>query len=354
MYGIIIKILSINTWEVKAMRKVTLKDVAQETGFSTATISRVINGNYPVSENTRKIVLDAIDELGYVPNAVAKSLKESKTDTIGVIVPDISNPYFMNIVKGMEDVVGKEGYSLLMGSTHDKIENEVELLELFHERRVEAIILATCQIDNKYIETFLNRGIKLLMIDRMILGVKTLSIILNNYEASYEITKYIINNNHKKIMLVNGDSDIWTEKQRYKGFLKALEDHGIEVKPEFVFRDILSREEAYKAIPNALKDTNQLPTAIYCTNHYLVEGVLLSLKELKVKLPEKMSIVSFGKTRAPKLIKPKLTHISYNSFKIGQFCGKIVLEMMNRKLKNRERVYRVNAEICEGDSVKKL
>ncbi|WP_315115851.1 LacI family DNA-binding transcriptional regulator [uncultured Clostridium sp.] len=334
------------------MEKITIKDVAKKANVSTATVSRVINGDYPVSKEAKERVLEAINVLNYTPNAVARSLKIKKTDTIGLIVPDISNPYFMKMAKGIEKVVAKEGYSLLMGSTHDNPDNEVELLDLFHERRVEAIVLATCQNNKDNIESLINLGINIIMVDRKISGVKTAVILLDNFESSYNITEKLIKNGHKEILTVNGNPTISTEQDRYLGFLKALEDNNIEVNKNLQLRNILSKEKAYDSIIKFLSEEIKFPTSIYCTNHYLLEGTLLALKKLKIRVPEDVSLVCFGETNAAKLLKPKITTVSYDSYKLGEKCGHIVLDKINKRLKDGEIEYIIQTKIFGGESIK--
>ena len=336
------------------MVKVTVKDVAKKANVSTATVSRVINGDYPVSEDVKERVFNAIKELNYIPNAVARSLKVKKTNTIGMVVPDISNPYFMKMAKGIEVVVSKKGYSLLMGSSHDDIQNELELLELFDERRVEAIVLATCQNEKYNIEDFIKKGVNIVLVDRNIHGIKTSSIILNNFEASRNITKMLIQKGHKEILIVNGNPDIYTEKERYEGFCQALEDNEIELKEKFTLRNNTSKEEAFDNVLKLLKETNECPTAIYCTNHYLQEGVLLAIKNLKMKVPDDISLACFGEISTHSLITPKITSVSYDSYKLGIKCGDIVLSKINSNLKNEEVEYTVSTEIKEGNSIKEI
>ncbi|GAA0719175.1 substrate-binding domain-containing protein [Clostridium malenominatum] len=336
------------------MVKITVKDVAKKADVSTATVSRVINGDYPVSDEVRERVLSVIKELNYIPNAVARSLKVKKTNTIGMVVPDISNPYFMKMAKGIEVVVSNSGYSLLMGSSHDNIENELELLELFEERRVEAIVLATCQNEKDNVEDFLQKGVNIVLVDRNIEGIKTSSIILNNFEASYSITEKLIRKGHKEIAIINGNPNIYTEKERYEGFLKAVKDNNIILKDELILRNSISKENAFEGVIKLLKNKDKSPTAIYCTNHYLQEGVLLGIKKFNMRVPEDISLVCFGESSIHKLINPKITSVSYDSYRLGIKCGDIVLDKINRNLKNEEIEYIVDVEIKEGNSIKEI
>lgn len=335
------------------MVKVTVKEVAKEAGVSTATVSRVINGHYPVSEECRARVGKAIEKLNYTPNAVARSLKVKKTNIIGLVVPDISNPYFAKMAKGIEYIISKEGYSLLMGSTHDMIENELDLINLLSERRVEAIILASCQKDKSNIEELINRGMNVIMVDRNIENLKSISIVLDNFEASYRITNMLIENGHKKIGIINGNPDVSTEKERFYGFKKAMKDNNLDIYEGFVSRNNFSMEEACKSIINIVENSKELPSAMFCTNHYLAEGVLLGLKNCKMKVPENISLICFGELSVPKLIKPRITTVSYDSYTMGKKCGEIVLNKINSNFNKEDcREYIITTEIIEGDSIK--
>jgi len=314
---------------------VTIKQIAEEANVSGATVSRVVNNNYPVSEEVRLKVLKAISELNYQPNGVARSLKSKKTHMIGIVVADITNPYFMQIAKGVESVVSSKGYNLLFCSTNENPSREHGLLRLLNEKRVDAIVLATCDKDGSHIKHLIEHGIPVIMVDRKISGLDIDTIVEDNFNASYNITNYLISKGHKKISIVNGLLNVSTGKERFEGFKKALGDNGILLIEKYVLKGDFKREDAYREAKNMIKkQKNDLPTAIFAANNLMAEGTMIAICEQGLRMPEDISIVSFGDLSISQLIKPKLTVISQNAYAIGQRAGEIALERTSGKQKN--------------------
>ncbi|MDI6600641.1 MAG: LacI family DNA-binding transcriptional regulator [Thermoanaerobacteraceae bacterium] len=336
------------------MDKVTIKEVAKKANVSIATVSRVLNNNYPVSEDVRLKVLEAISELNYQPNGVARSLKSKRTHMIGIVVADITNPYFMQIAKGVESVVSSKGYNLIFCSTNENPTKELKLLRLLNEKRVDAIVLATCDKDGSYIKQLIEHGTPVIMVDRKIHGLNADTIVEDNFNAAYNITNYLINKGHKKISVVNGLLSISTGKERFEGFKKALEDNGILLIEKYVLKGNFNREDAYNAVKNMIKEQREdLPTAIFAANNLMAEGAMIAIYEQGLRIPEDISIVSFGDLSVPQLIKPKLTLISQNAYVIGQKAGEIALEKINGE-KDNYREYVMVPDLRVGESVKQV
>lgn len=338
-------------YERWAMKKVTIREVAKRANVSIATVSRVLNNNYPVSEDVKIKVLEAISALNYQPNGIARSLKSKRTYMIGIVVGDITNPYFMQIVKGVESVVTTKGYNIILGSTNENPTQELKLLRLLNEKRVDAIILATCDNDGSYIKQLIEQGIPIVMVDRKIEGVNTDIIVEDNFSASYNLTNYLIKKGHKKISIVNGLLNISTGKERFEGFKRALEDNGIPIVEEYILKGNFNRENAYNSVKKMIETLeSNLPTAIFAANNLMAEGAMIAIYEKKLRIPEDISIVSFGDISIPQLVKPKLTVISQNAYAIGQKAAEIVIERISGRKKEYKEFIMV-PELQVGESV---
>jgi len=333
----------------------TIKEVAKKANVSTATVSRVLNNNYPVSEKLRLKVLEAVRELNYQPNDIARSLKTKKTHMIGIVVSDITNPYFMQIAKGVESIVSSKGYNLVFCSTNENSSREIELLRLLNEKRVDAIILATCQKDGSYIKQLIDQGLPVILVDRKISGCENVDTIIgDDFSASYNIVNYLISRGHKKISILNGLLNISTGEERFKGFKKALEDNGIPIVEKYILKGNFQRDYAYRAVKTMIMERkSDLPTAIFATNNFMAEGAMIAIYEQGLSIPEDISLVSFGNLTVPQLVKPRLTVVSQNPYVIGQESGKLVLERINGKRDN-YRKFVMSLKMQEGDSVNSI
>ncbi len=325
----------------------TIKEVAKVSGVSTATVSRVLNANYPVAEATRKRVMEAVESVGYRPNALAKSLKTNKTYTVGLVVPDISNVYFMNIAKGVESVISPYGYTLALGSSDENEEKEIKLLETFKDRRFDYCILASCLKDFSKLNTIAGDDFSIIMVDTYNEKAHLNFVVEENEKYSYMLTKYCIDMGHKDIAIVGGIEHISTAVERYVGFRKALIDHGIVFRDEYYINGGYDIDIAYKRVKTFLKEHS--PSLIYATNNRMAEGAMLAIKEHGLSIPEDISLVSYGDVELGRLIEPKLTIINQNSYSMGVKAGEIIVEASDKV-----RTYKIKSEMILRNSVKNL
>jgi LacI family transcriptional regulator len=274
---------------------------------------------------------------------------------IGIVVSDITNPYFMQIAKGVESIVISKGYNLVFCSTNENSLREIELLKLLNEKRVDAIILATCQKDGSYIKRLIGQGLPVILVDRKISGCENVDTIIgDDFSASYNIVNYLISRGHKKISILNGLLNISTGEERFKGFKKALEDNGIPIIEKYILKGNFQRDDAYREVKNMIMELkSDLPTAIFAANNFMAEGAMIAIYEQGLSIPENISLVSFGNLTVPQLVKPRLTVISQNPYVIGQESGKLVLERINGKRDN-YRKFVIPLKMQEGDSVNNI
>jgi LacI family transcriptional regulator len=261
----------------------------------------------------------------------------------------------MQIAKGVESIVISKGYNLVFCSTNENSLREIELLKLLNEKRVDAIILATCQKDGSYIKRLIGQGLPVILVDRKIPGCENVDTIIgDDFSASYNIVNYLISRGHKKISILNGLLNISTGEERFKGFKKALEDNGIPIIEKYILKGNFQRDDAYREVKNMIMELkSDLPTAIFAANNFMAEGAMIAIYEQGLSIPENISLVSFGNLTVPQLVKPRLTVISQNPYVIGQESGKLVLERINGKRDN-YRKFVIPLKMQEGDSVNNI
>ncbi|QQE80560.1 LacI family DNA-binding transcriptional regulator [Alicyclobacillus sp. SO9] len=329
----------------------TLKDVARAAGVSTATVSRALGGTGYVSDEVKHRVMAAVKDLNYQMNGIARSLRNAKTNTIGVLVPDISNPYFMEIIRSFEEDVSSSNYNILVASSAETPEKEQKLVEVFVEKRVDAIVLATCQEDvSRSVAACQQGGVPVLLIDRSAANIDVDTVVEESVSSTYEIVKYLISLGHRKISMINGSAPISTISERERGFRQALEDFKVPLVPEYIQHGEFTQESGYY-LGNRLLTLSDPPTAIFCSNNFITVGLMVAANNLKVRIPEDVSVVSFGELLLPELIQPRVTAVIQDPEKVGKIASRILLHRIEDKsLTATERTV-LSTYIRLGDSV---
>ncbi|HHK5612187.1 TPA: LacI family DNA-binding transcriptional regulator [Bacillus paranthracis] len=315
------------------MAKSTIKDVALEANVSTATVSRVLNESGFVSDDIKDRVHLAVKKLNYQPNAIARSLKQDKTYTIGVVIPDITNQYYMTISKAIEDIVQQKGYNLIFCSSHENPKKEDKLLQLLVEQRVDAIVLATAGGCEERVRSIHQAGVPIVLVDRTVeIGDSKLdSVVESNFESAYRLTSYLLQQGHRSIGLVNGLLNVSTGKERYEGFQKALEEFGIQEDENYTFNSTFTREGGMKAVDYFLNFTEK-PSAILSLNNEMAFGVLLELTRRGYSVPEDIVIASFGDVEAAQLLQaPGIISVAHKPYEMGERVGDILLKRLNHE-----------------------
>ncbi|QHW30521.1 LacI family transcriptional regulator [Paenibacillus rhizovicinus] len=318
------------------MSKATIKQVAAEAEVSTATVSRVLNDSGYVSAEVKERVFGAIAKLNYQPSAIARSLKQDKTFMIGVIVPDISNPYFMGISRGIEDVVGPEGFQLMFCSSDEAPEKEARLLQLLHEKRVDAIVLATSGGNVANINSLRDNGQRMVLIDRRLeeeagtneTGLPALDLVAeDNVQSAYELTKALLDDGHVRIGAVNGPTRVSTGRERLEGVLRAMKERGVEDRL-LLYSGDFSAEGGIRAVRQFLNEEEK-PTAIVSLNNQMSLGVLLELVGSGLRIPGDMAVASFGEVEAGRLLKePGLYYVDQDPYEMGLQAGDLLLRLI--------------------------
>ena len=303
-------------------KKTTIYDVAKIAGVSPSTISRVMNTPDIVAEDTRQKVINAVKELAYIPNMMAAGMPRRRTNSIGLIIPDITNIFFSNLVRGVQDVCENYGYSVLVVNSDDSQEKEGRYLKLLYSRRVDGVILTVAGYREKEFpeeELSLLKKMNIVLIDREINGMIAPIVKVNNFAGAYSAVKYLITMGHRKIMYLAGIKGTKTNQEREKGYLSALKEAHIDWKKELVADFRL--DTAYQKIIHhwpQLKNSDELPTAIFAANDLMAIGVLKAFVRLKVQIPKEVSIIGFDNIPFSDCTYPPLTTIAQPTYQMGQ------------------------------------
>ncbi len=299
----------------------SIKDVAQAAGVSTATVSRVLANKSRVNAETRKRVLEAIEQLNYRPNLIARSLRVQKSAKIGLVVSDIRNPFFTAISRAVEDAAYEQGYSVLLCNTDENPEKEELYLNLLHDENVAGIIFSPTQKFSAGLKTY-RSTIPFVIIDRSVESKDVDMVLLDNVAAAYELTTHLIENGYRNFAGLFGNAST-TGKERSRGFQKALKDHQLSpIAVHFIAPRI---KQGYETTMSLLAQ-NQKPDAIFTSNSLITAGTFQAIRASKLSVPGEVALVGFDETTWGALVDPPITIIAQPTEEIGRTATELLFQ----------------------------
>lgn len=252
---------------------VTIKDVADLAGVSTATVSRVINKEPGIKESTRNRVLEAISTSGYRVNTIARSLKTSRSKTIGLITPEIANDFFMNIARSIEEVLEKSGYSLIICNTNESVKEEARRAELLIEKSVDGVIIIPSSNSGGHFKILTNAGIPVVFADRLTENFETDAVVVDNQKGVYLAVSYLLARDCTNIAFIGGSSKLSNARERYEGYLKALEEFNIEKDDTLILIGDFHVDSGYKLMKKIMELQNP-PEQVFIANDFMHMGAI--------------------------------------------------------------------------------
>ncbi len=313
--------------------RVTIDDIARLAGVSKATVSRVLNNKAEgVSTDTRKMIQKLIDDLEYKPNLLARGIVTSKTKTIGLILPDITNPFFPELVKAVEDCASKNGYTVIFGNTDFSLEKEQNYISTFIAKRVDGVILTSTVDDNSIIHNkFKKYNVPCVLLDRTMKNMDyDAGVFFDNQYALYISCEYLIKHGNKKIAFISGPAAVSTSRERIEGYKMALGQYGIEFDQRFIKYGNFTLDSGYKAIWDLHNDGIEF-TGVLASNDIMAIGAMKALKELKYKIPDDIEVIGFDNIEFASMTEPPLTTIQQPTYEMGQKATEFLLMLINGK-----------------------
>lgn len=304
---------------------VTNRDVAAAAGVSTATVSHVFNGTRFVAEPTKRRVLEVAKRLQYVPNVSASSLRSNKSKRIGLLVPYISSYFSVNILDAVEQVMKENGYQVVLGCTHDKLEREKQQVDSFNFQQVDGMLMFPAPGDHSYLDR-MQRKYPIVFIDRGAECCERDMIVGNNEQATYELVCQMIREGHRRIGIVNSKEKLSSLKERIIGYKRALEENGIPFEPQFVQEEEGTKEGAYRATERLIEDGRV--TVILPLSPTLTIGCMRCLVKNQIKIPDEIALVGYGDSDWAEVTNPPLTTMLHPLFEMGQMAARKLLERL--------------------------
>ena len=315
-------------------KKISINDIAKALGISNTTVSFILNGKAKekrISESLVQRVLKYVDEINYKPNSLARSLRTGKTNIIGLMVEDISYPFFSSVARLIEENAYKNGYKILYCSTENDLEKTTDLIQMFRDRHVDGYIIVPPEGLDLEIESLKANGKPVVLFDRCLPGVETDFVVINNEESSYQGVKHLIKNGYKEIAIITIDSLQPQMQDRMLGYERALEEHGLTgyVK-EIAYKD---KEHTVRQITSFLQRKPNLDAIFFTTNYLCVSG-LKALRDLNISIPNDIAVISFDECELFEMYSPPITVISQPFEEISINVINILLAKLSSETKD--------------------
>ncbi|WP_249316665.1 LacI family DNA-binding transcriptional regulator [Bacillus sp. FJAT-50079] len=307
-----------------------MKDIAKKAGVSVATVSYVLNNTRYVSPEKKESVLRAVKELNYVPNAAARGLRSKTSRTLGLILSDITNPFYPDLSKGSEDATREAGYSLIIVNTNEQEEKMHNASSLIREGKVDGLIVASAlKHDKLLLEQLQKEGHHIVLAHRSIAGLQMDTVATDNMNGAYDASRYLLSLGHHKIAMFTGIDESIVNTERKNGFLKALNEYGVE---PILFNTRSNYELAYNMASEFIKlPKNERPTAIFAINDVVAFGILDALQNNGLKVPDDLAIIGYDDIFIPGTRAIQLSSVRVPRYEIGYQAAKILIDRIEGK-----------------------
>ena len=314
---------------------VTIKDIAKALGISTSTVSRALRDSYEISPDTKQMVLECAERLNYRPNPIALSLKEKRSRSIGVVVCEIANNFFSQIINGIESIAYDRGYNVIISQSRESYDREVIDLQYLASRSVDGLLisLSTETSDLSHLKALHEKGLPIVFFDRITDEINTHKVVIDNFRGAYDATTHLINNGYKNIAVLTNSEFLSITTERLAGYKEALQAHNIKVNNSYIrhcFYGGMIFSEIEDAV-NKLFTLKQKPDAIFTTSDKLTTGCLKTLQRRGIKVPDDIALVGFSNTDIPELINPPLTLVRQPAEEMGRAATELLLQLIESK-----------------------
>ncbi|WP_125152153.1 LacI family DNA-binding transcriptional regulator [Clostridium rectalis] len=333
---------------------ITINDIAKKAGVSLATVSRVLNKSGYVKKETKERILKVIEELNYSPSAIARSLSKNKTNTIGVIVPQINNPFFAEIIKGVSKIADEHDLNIILCDTDDSLNKEMKALRLLKEQRIQGILITPTSVEDEFNSEYLNIiesfGIPIILIDGHVKCSTFSGVFVNNIKAAYESVSTFIKAGHKKIGIITGRMNSKPAQDRLIGYKKALKMNHLPFNENYVFYGDYQQDTAYK-ITKGIINMEDKPTAMLLCSNMTTLGCLKAFFECNIKIPKDMAIIGFDRIDVLEIVGLNISYVDGPTIDMGKLAMKMLIDNIKNNNKEVKRVTLMPELVLKGSEV---
>ncbi|MFN8523893.1 MAG: LacI family DNA-binding transcriptional regulator [Chloroflexota bacterium] len=304
--------------------RITIRDVAARSGVSVNTVSRVINGRHDVNSETRARVQGVIDELGFRPNGLARSLLSQQTRTLGHIVTDCTNPNTAQQLRALHDVAFADGYGVMLFDTNEREDRQVQALQILEEQRVAGIVMTPVRSDTHALDSLRRRGTHLVLVNRELDDLVTDCVLNDDAAGSRAAVEHLMDLGHTRIAYITAAPGVGTARSRVRGFEAALHDRGVRIDPALIMRASIDPEAAAESA-RALMQLSRPPTAIMTHNDLMAVGVFGALKEMGLAVPGDVALVGYDDILYARYLEIPLTTVAQETRQMGEAAARLLL-----------------------------
>jgi LacI family transcriptional regulator len=318
--------------------QVTIKDIARELGISPSTVSRALKDHPDISPDTKKAVNELATRLNYQPNIVALSLRQSKTNTIGVIIPEIVHFFFSTVISGIEDVAYSAGYNVILAQSNESQTREISDMKALFNSRVDGMLMSVSRETTNFdhIESTLAKGVPIVFFDRVYKTEQSSKIIVDDFSGAKEATLHLIEQGCKRIAHIEGPPNLEISKHRLEGYKAALQEHNIPFEKELIAICPSGTIDEGKVATEKLLQLKKRPDAIFASNDPSAMGAMQAIKEAGLKMPDDVALVGFSNWFFSSLMDPPLSSVDQPGFEMGQEAAKLLIRQIEKQDNNAE------------------
>lgn len=319
-------------------KKTTIHDIAKELGVTASTVSRALQDHPRISDSTKKSVVKMAEKLNYQPNSIAAALRKGKSNIIGVIIPMADRDFFASVIRGIEEVVNKAEYRVIISQSNDSPEQEQSNIKALLESQVDGILASYAKdtTDFAHYRKIVKRGVPLILFDRLHETLESLevgSVVIDDYLGAYKATEHLIEQGCTRIAHFSGSQSVSIYKERRRGYEEALKRHGLPVDESLIVESDL-KLDAGRRLGKEVLSWSQLPDAIFSASDYGAVGAMEILKEHDIQIPEDIAMVGFSNESFTSFVEPALTSVDQHSKKMGQVAAQLFLDQIDGEKKN--------------------
>lgn len=310
-------------------KRITIKDLARMAGVSVSSVARALNNRPDVAPETRQRILDLAEEVGYVPNALARDLRTEITRSIGMVVSDNSNPFFALLIRGVQDEAIERRFNVAFANSDENYQQEVEAIRFLQELRVSGLLLAPTTDSVDHVFRYGGKSFPLVLVSRRIENTNVNWIIGDDVHGAYLATKHLLDLGHRDIIFVNGPLHISNAQDRLEGYKRALADFKVDYNTRLVYDGHLNAGDGYNTAQKLIMHCK--PRAIFCYSDFVAIGVIRALTERKLRVPEQVAVVGYDDIELARYLPVPLTTIRQSAYKLGRLSAKHLIDIIEGK-----------------------
>ena len=303
----------------------TIREVAKRAGVAPITVSRVLNNSGYFSQEIKDRVQNAANELHYVPNQLARSLRSNRTQTLALVLSDVTNPFWTTVARGVEDAASREGFTVFLCNTDENEAKQAEYLSVLLRKRVDGILLVPARSTPEPVKMIQKQGVQVVVMDRRVPGANVDIVRCSSTQGAYDLVKHLLEQGHRRITMLSGPADVSTAHERVAGCRQAFAAIALSEETLTVLEGEFTVESGYAMAQQAIAQTTR-PTALFAANNFIAIGALKALRALGVRVPEDICVVGFDDLPAALVVEPFLTVVAQPAYEMGRRATEILLQ----------------------------